>query len=55
VVSGLLDVLSRELDGIPAAPDYYSRCWVMHRVPSYAVRKKRLDINPFGKANRPEG
>ena len=27
----------------------------MHRVLSYAVRKKRLDVNPLGKANLPEG
>ena len=56
VVSELLDVLSRKLDGTPAAPDYYSRRRrVMHRVLSYAVRKKRLDVNPLGKAYLPEG
>ena len=55
VISELLDVLSRKLDGTPAASDYFSRRRVMHRVFSYAVRKKRLRGNPLGKARLPEG
>jgi integrase len=56
VTFGLLDAFGRKLDGSPAAPDYYSRRRrVMHRVLSYAVRKKRLSVNPFSKANLPEG
>jgi integrase len=56
VISELLDVLSRELDGTPAAPDYFSRRRrVMHRVFSYAVRKKRLRGNPLSKTHLPEG
>jgi integrase len=56
VVSELLDVLGRKLDGTPAAPDYFSRRRrVMHRVFSHAVRKKRLRVNPLGKASLPEG
>lgn len=56
VIGELLDVLSRKLDGTPAAPDYFSRRRrVMHRVFSYAVRKKRLRHNPLGKARLPEG
>ncbi|MHB1596821.1 MAG: tyrosine-type recombinase/integrase [Streptosporangiaceae bacterium] len=56
VVGELLDALSRKLDGSPAAPDYFSRRRrVMHRVLGYAVRKKRLAVNPLSKANLPEG
>lgn len=56
VAFDLLDALGRKLDGSPAAPDYYSRRRrVMHRVLGYAVRKKRLNGNPFSKANLPEG
>lgn len=56
VVSDLLDVLARKLDGTAAAPDYFSRRRrVMHRVLGYAVRKKRLSANPLSKANLPEG
>jgi integrase len=52
----LLEVLSRKLDGTPAAPDYFSRRRrVMHRVLGYAVRKRRLAVNPLSKANLPEG
>jgi len=55
-VSELLDVLGRKLDGTPASADYFSRrCRVMHRVLGYAVRKKRLAVNPLSKANLPEG
>ncbi len=47
VASDLLDALGRKLDGTPAAPDYFSRRRrVMHRVLGYAVRKKRLAVNP---------
>jgi Phage integrase family len=55
-VSDLLDVLGRKLDGTPASPDYFSRRRrVMHRVLGYAVRKKRLAVNPLSKSNLPEG
>ncbi len=56
VASDLLDALGRKLDGSPAAPDYFSRRRrVMHRVLGYAVRKKRLAVNPLSKPNLPEG
>jgi integrase len=56
VASDLLDALGRKLDGSPAAPDYFSRRRrVMHRVLGYAVRKKRLALNPLSKLNLPEG
>lgn len=56
VVGDLLDTLGRKLDGSPAAPDYFSRRRrVMHRVLGYAVRKRRLAVNPLSKANLPEG
>lgn len=56
VAGDLLDVLSRKLDGAPAAPDYFSRHRrVMHRVLGYAVREKRLSSNPLAKPNLPEG
>jgi integrase len=56
VASDLLDALGRKLDGSPASPDYFSRRRrVMHRVLGYAVRKKRLAVNPFSKPNLPEG
>jgi hypothetical protein len=56
IVSDLLDVLGRRLDGTPASADYFSRRRrVMHRVLGYAVRKKRLSVNPPSKANLPEG
>jgi integrase len=56
VASDLLDALGRKLDGTPAAPDYFSRRRrVMHRVLGYAVRKKRLAVNPLSKLNLPEG
>ena len=44
------------LNGKPAAPEYFSRRRrVMHRALAYAVRKKRLTVNPLSKANLPEG
>jgi len=56
MVSDVLDVLARCLDGSPAAADYFARRRrVMHRVLAFAVRKKRLDKNPLSKANLPEG
>jgi integrase len=56
VVCDVLDVLAVNLDGSAAAPVYFSRRRrVMHRVLGYAVRKKRLDKNPFGVGNLPEG
>jgi hypothetical protein len=40
----------------PSAPDYFSRRRrVVHRVLAYAIRRKRLAINPLSKANLPEG
>lgn len=56
VVSDMLDVLAKCLDGSTAAPDYFARRRrVMHRVLAYAVRKKRLGLNPLSKGNLPEG
>jgi integrase len=56
VVCDMLDTLTQCLDGTAAAPDYFARRRrVMHRVLSYAVRKKRLDKNPLSKGNLPEG
>jgi integrase len=56
VASDVLDALGRKLDGSPASPDYFSRRRrVMHRVLGYAVRKKRLAVNPLSKPNLPEG
>jgi integrase len=56
VVSDLLDILGRKLDGTLASADYFSRRRrVMHRALGYAVRKKRLAVNPLSKANLPEG
>ena len=56
IVGDLLDVLGRKLDGTPAAAEYFSRRRrVMHRVLGYAVRRKRLAVNPLSKANLPEG
>ena len=56
VVCDILDALTVNLNGKPAAPEYFSRRRrVMHRALAYAVRKKRLEVNPLSKANLPEG
>jgi len=56
VVCDILDALTVNLDGKPAAPEYFSRRRrVMHRALAYAIRKKRLTVNPLSKANLPEG
>ncbi len=56
VVADVLDALAVNLNGKPAAPEYFSRRRrVLHRTLGYAVRKKRLTKNPLGKANLPEG
>jgi len=56
VVCDILDALTVNLDGKPAAPEYFSRRRrVMHRALAYAVRKKRLTVNPLSKPNLPEG
>jgi integrase len=56
LVCDLLETLAKCLDGTAAAPDYFARRRrVMHRVLAYAVRKKRLEKNPLGKGNLPEG
>ena len=56
VVCDILDALTVNLNGKPAAPEYFSRRRrVMHRALAYAVRKKRLANNPLSKANLPEG
>jgi len=56
VVCDVLDALTVNLDGKPAAPEYFSRRRrVMHRALAYAIRKKRLTANPLSKANLPEG
>jgi hypothetical protein len=56
VVCDILDVLTLNLNGKPAAPEYFSRRRrVMHRALAYAVRKKRLAVNPLSKANLPDG
>jgi len=56
VVCDILDALTVNLDGKPAAPEYFSRRRrVMHRALAYAIRKKRLTANPLSKLNLPEG
>jgi integrase len=56
VVCDVLDALAVNLDGQPAAPEYFSRRRrVLHRALGYAVRKKRLTKNPLSKGNLPEG
>jgi integrase len=56
VVADVLDALAVNLDGKPAAAEYFSRRRrVLHRVLGYAVRKKRLTKNPLSKNNLPEG
>lgn len=55
-VCDVLDALAVNLDGRPAAPEYFSRRRrVLHKVLGYAVRKKRLNKNPLSKNNLPEG
>jgi integrase len=55
VVTDALDALASRLDGTPAAPDYYARrLRVTRTCLSYAIRKKRLQKNPFLAANLPE-
>lgn len=54
-VCDVLDALAVNLDGTRAAPEYFSRSRrVLHRVFAYAVRKKRLEMNPVSKRNLPE-
>ena len=54
VVCDILDALTVNLNGKPAAPEYFSRRRrVMHRALVYAVRKERLAVNPLSKANLP--
>ena len=56
VVADVLDALAVNLNGKPAAPEYFSRRRrVLHRALGYAVRKKRLSRNPLTKGNLPEG
>jgi integrase len=56
VVADVLDALAVNLNGKPAAPEYFSRRRrVLHRALGYAVRKKRLSRNPLSKGNLPEG
>jgi integrase len=56
VVCDILDALTVNLNGKPAAPEYFSRRRrVMHRALAYAIRKKRLTANPLSKPNLPEG
>jgi integrase len=56
VVCDVLDALAINLDGSPAAPEYFSRRRrVLHRALGYAIRRKRLDKNPLSKGNLPEG
>lgn len=50
VICDVLDALATNLDGTRSAPEYFlRRRRVLHRVPAYAIRKKRLDRNPVGK------
>ena len=56
VVCDVLDALAVNLDGSPAAPDYFSRRRrVLHKALGFAVRKRRLEKNPLSKGNLPEG
>jgi integrase len=56
LVCDVLDALAVNLNGKPAAPEYFSRRRrLLHRVLGYAVRKKRLSANPLSKGNLPEG
>ncbi|MGH3274325.1 MAG: tyrosine-type recombinase/integrase [Streptosporangiaceae bacterium] len=51
----VLDALAAKLDGSRAAPEYFSRRRrVLHRVLGYAVRCKRLAVNPLSKGNLPQ-
>jgi integrase len=55
VVCDVLDSLAINLNGMRAAPEYFSRRRrVLHRVLGYAVRRKRLDTNPVSKKNLPD-
>ncbi len=55
VICDVLDALATNLDGSRSAPDYFSRRRrALHRALAYAIRKKRLDVNPLGKANLPD-
>lgn len=54
VVCDVLDALATNLDGTRSAPDYFSRRRrVLHRALAYAVRKKRLNVNPSAKPISP--
>ena len=56
VICDILDALTINLNGKPAAPEYFSRRRrLMHRALAYAIRKKRLTVNPLSKPNMPEG
>ena len=56
VVADVLDALAVNLNGKPAAPQYFSRRRrVLHLCLAYAIRKKRLGKNPLSKANLPDG
>jgi hypothetical protein len=56
LVCDVLDALALRLDGKPASPEYFSRRRrILHKCLGYAVRKKRLSVNPLSKANLPEG
>lgn len=56
VTCDVLDALAINLDGQAAAAQYFSRRRrVLHKVLGYAVRKGRLEKNPVGKDNLPEG
>ena len=54
MVCDVLDALAVNLDGSPAAPDYFSRRRrVLHKVLGYAVRKKRLGTTRSARATCP--
>jgi hypothetical protein len=55
VVCDVLDALAVNLNGKPAAPEYFSRRRrVVHRALGYAVRKKRLSPTRSAKATCPK-
>jgi hypothetical protein len=54
VAADVLDALATKLDGRPAAPDYFARRRRVVRTCLYfAIRKKRLTVNPLASRNLP--
>ena len=55
VVADVLDALALGLRGKPASAEFFSRRRrVLHKILGYAVRKKRLSVNPLDKSQLPD-